>query len=58
MDTGDCKLAEKEHYSCIGRQACVINLPSGNLGKEIPGCNKRSTYFQADYHCIKGKKKY
>ncbi|XP_064628753.1 uncharacterized protein LOC135488191 isoform X2 [Lineus longissimus] len=51
---GDCKLVDKEHYSCIGKQWCVINLPSGNLGNTIPGCsNKRSTYVQADYECIK-----
>jgi hypothetical protein len=50
-----CTVDDQAHYPCVGQRYCSINLPTGQLGVNIPTCGQRSNYFQVEYTCVLGE---
>lgn len=64
--TGQCRMVDGEagegctaddqvNYACVGQRSCSINLPTGQLGINVPACGQRSNYYQVEYTCVLGK---
>ncbi|BFZ09684.1 hypothetical protein BsWGS_12723 [Bradybaena similaris] len=47
-----CTFDDQTRYPCIGHRTCSINLPTGQLGVNVPACGQRSNYFQMEYTCV------
>lgn len=50
-----CTFDDQTRYPCIGHRTCSINLPTGQLGVNVPACGQRSNYFQMEYTCVLGE---
>ncbi|XP_070191149.1 uncharacterized protein [Littorina saxatilis] len=49
----DCTLKEPQSYDCVGLSSCHVPLKGVEEGGVmLPGCHKRSNYFQVEYECV------
>ena len=49
----NCTAPDTAKHNCIGFHLCDINLPTGNVGRNIPACKQYANYATATYACIK-----
>ncbi|XP_036362872.1 uncharacterized protein LOC115215197 isoform X2 [Octopus sinensis] len=49
-EANDCIQEDEQNYPCMGREFCLVNIPTSKTGQRKGNCS--FNYFQVEYQCV------